>query len=815
MKYDSVIRCWLVYLFIISGSLLFAQEECIMCHSDDTLTMDRKGHKVSLFINEDNFTKSVHGDLECIDCHAGFNADEMPHLEGSEIYKVNCSNCHDGYQEQVNNDIHHRLGDKVKKKPECLTCHGSHYIKNPSEVKNKEKEYCGKCHSSATINRSYHTTDYLPDQKCAECHEVEGFAENLTQSVHQGLVCADCHVYEVNNFELHQQGVPHISIASCASCHKEEYEIHKESIHGISLKEGIDEAASCWDCHGSHQVKHVNEEGSGLLPNEVGYTCGKCHSNQEFVEKFSMSIKGITDLYTQSVHGKFNAEAGEGAASCYSCHGTHNIKSRTQEGSTISAYNIPQTCGQCHEEITKEYEESIHWIQAKKGIRIAPVCTDCHNEHSLHTINTDNKKEEIKKMQELTCVRCHQDPVLTSTYGLEGAAIEYQDSYHGLAVMRGDNDAAMCVDCHGVHKILPKNNPGSKVNVDNVTETCRQCHENASDVFARSYSHVSDTKEAQYVEGLVENIYFWMVVVVIGGMVLHNLLILFYEARKRRKKEKQAITIPRFTKNEVVQHIFLLTSFLLLAITGFALKYPNSWWAEGLRSLGMDETIRQNMHRISAVVMLTVGFYHVFYLFFTRRGRDVLANMIPKLNDLRQAADTILYYLRIIKKKPYYGSYDYTEKAEYWALIWGTIVMGLTGFVLWFPTLAGDWVPIWFIKVNEIIHFYEAILASLAILVWHWFFVIFHPREYPMNFTWVDGKMSLEGYRHHHELHFRVILLEWKKYKAGKLKREEFKHSTELFVSTFEKNNFNPDEIFENELKNDGELREWLKENLE
>ena len=204
-------------------------------------------------------------------------------------------------------------------------------------------------------------------------------------------------------------------------------------------------------------------------------------------------------------------------------------------------------------------------------------------------------------------------------------------------------------------------------------------------------------------------------------MLLHNILIFVFEIKKKRKNSAQKISIPRFTKNEVVQHFILFTSFIILAITGFALKYPGSWWANGLKFFGMTEIARQNIHRVSAVAMVALGFYHIGYLFFTNRGKDILKNIIPKFSDLKDAVNNILYYLKINKTKPDFGKYDYTEKAEYWALIWGTVVMAITGFILWFPTIFGDWAPIWLVKVGEIIHFYEAILATLAIIVWHWF----------------------------------------------------------------------------------------------
>lgn len=140
--------------------------------------------------------------------------------------------------------------------------------------------------------------------------------------------------------------------------------------------------------------------------------------------------------------------------------------------------------------------------------------------------------------------------------------------------------------------------------------------------------------------------------------------------------------------------------------------------------------------------------------------------------------------------------------------------MGITGFILWFPTIVGNWAPTWLIKVSELIHFYEAILATLAIVVWHWFFVIFHPREYPMSLTWIDGKMTLETYRHHHEKHFRRVVLEWKEYLAGKRDLKKVSYSTILFTKTFEDNGLVPEQIIDKELENDPELRDWLDKQL-
>ena len=124
--------------------------------------------------------------------------------------------------------------------------------------------------------------------------------------------------------------------------------------------------------------------------------------------------------------------------------------------------------------------------------------------------------------------------------------------------------------------------------------------------------------------------------------------------------------------------------------------------------------------------------------------------------------------MNVIRMNPYFNLLiaklfnkrgdDYGEKAEYLALIWGVIVMGTSGFVLWFPEFFMRFLPSWSFETAEIIHYYEAWLATLAILVWHWFFVIFHPEKYPMNTTWMDGKITEEELKHHHPLEYEKNL---------------------------------------------------------
>lgn len=779
----------LTFLLFLMNTNISAQDfDCMDCH--------------------ENFTeKSIHNEvIACQDCHSDVE-DEVHMEDGAK--KVACADCHDEYEEMVETDIHHRL--KVKNAPTCKTCHGTHDVISPSTMKNPAKVMCNSCHSSMVLTSSYHRPP-VSDSQCQDCHTEKEYPPLVQASVHSTLNCVDCHGNISSELEDHPSNLDLTKVADCYVCHSDIAKEHKESIHGISILAGMEDAAKCWDCHGSHEIVKVSDPNSPVYYTNLVNTCGYCHDDPNFQKKHNMTITSPGLQYSTSVHGRLLTEGSAEAPTCINCHGTHNIKNRIQPESTISSFNLPETCGQCHEKETEEYTQSIHWLYAVKGIREAPVCNDCHNEHSIHSINVVKDKAAAKLLQEQTCMICHQDPRMAEKFGKNGGqALQYQDSYHGLAAMRGSEESALCVDCHSVHKILPKSHPESTVSEANVTQTCQTCHPEATPTFSQSYSHVSQSEEAAYIEALVTNLYFWLVIVVIGGMILHNLLIYFYEVKKSYKRQKTEITVPRFTKGEMIQHMLLLVSFITLAITGFALKFHESWWAELLLNVGMTETVRQWTHRISAIIMLAVGFYHVGYLLFTARGRDVLYNLLPRFRDLTDVIDSLMYYLRLSKKHPTYHKYDYAEKAEYWALIWGTIVMGVTGFILWFPTIVGDWAPTWLIKVSEIIHFYEAILATLAIIVWHWFFVIFRPSEYPMNFAWLSGGVTLEKYKEHHKVHYKEVFLQLKHYDEGKLTEAELSNFAKLFKSRLTENKVIVNEFVQSELENDLDLREWVE----
>jgi predicted CXXCH cytochrome family protein len=807
-KLAMIILSLLSFAGIIRGQ---SNDDCILCHEDRDLTGERDGKTVSMFVDMRTYSGSAHKEVKCISCHNELENAEFPHND--QLKKVNCSQCHLGYQEQIADDVHQKLGVSLgNKKPTCKLCHGTHRIKSISSIKDRSKELCGKCHQEDILSSAYHFSSEV-NESCIECHHATSHEKELEISVHARLECSNCHGYIVNHLEDHQENPEEVVSADCYLCHNEIAAEHKESIHGISLQEGMTESAHCWDCHGSHLITSTDSVNSPVAAKNLVQTCGKCHDDPSFSELHYSSVKQPGKMYSTSVHGELVQMGRLDAASCITCHGKHNIKNRIQDGSLISSVNISKVCGECHQEIAEEYERSIHWIAVKKGVSESPTCNDCHSEHAVHAINTLEKREEMKKIQEQTCLICHQSLLLSQRFGLEEeSASNYQDSYHGLAVMRGDEDAAMCVDCHGVHQILPKYHAESTIHEDNVVATCEKCHPGAGETFSKSYSHVSmEDAQTRKIDRIVGTIYFWVIVIVIGGMLLHNLIIFIYDLRERKRELEKEVRIPRFTKNELIQHIILLVSFIILAITGFQLKYPDSWWSEGLTNLGLNEVNRQWTHRISAVIMIALSVYHVVYLIVTARGRYVIKSLFLKFSDIKEAVHNILYHLHLRKKHPEFENYNYIEKAEYWALIWGTIVMGLTGFILWFPTYVSDRAPEWVIKVSETVHFYEAVLASLAIIVWHWFFVMFRPREYPMSFTCVDGKMTIIHYKDEHKMSYMKVMAEWLKLKQDKITINQMSHFGRMFIKAVEKAGVDNDEFIQTEIEKDEDLRAYLR----
>lgn len=167
-------------------------------------------------------------------------------------------------------------------------------------------------------------------------------------------------------------------------------------------------------------------------------------------------------------------------------------------------------------------------------------------------------------------------------------------------------------------------------------------------------------------------------------------------------------------------------------------------------------------HRISAAILIAVSLYHVLYTFLSRQGRREFIHLLPKLKDVQDVLQNSLYFLGLSKKRPQFDRYTYYEKFDYWAVYWGCVIMIGTGLALWFPQLFGQHVPWLTYELAAEIHADEAILAALALFVWHFYNVHFQPSRFPGTMLWWHGKMSKEEMLHDHPLEYEKILEEAK-----------------------------------------------------
>ena len=604
-------------------------------------------------------------------------------------------------------------------------------------------EACLECHSDNTLTGSSH-----------EGLEISMYvnADTLKNSSHGALECVDCHTDLAGVTDFPHNDV--LKPVQCATCHEDVNDIFMTSAHGKALDNP--NAPNCQSCHGKHNIlPHSNPEASTSAKN-LPNTCATCHHRIALKADPDIRITDSFDRYIKGIHAE-GIQMGIGsAASCNDCHGTHDLKKASDPTSMVNKQNIPKTCSKCHNDISIKYFRGIHGKALQAGILDAPNCTDCHGEHEIRKISDPNSPVNQSNLADYVCGRCHNDPQLMEKYGLaEGRFTSYQDSYHGLAIRGGSVKAANCISCHRAHDILPASNPASSVSKENIVETCQTCHPKANQAFATSYTHRTAAQEFNTIDSWVRYAYVVAIILIIGGMLAHNGIIIGAFVVQKHRQNKAQPTVLRFTGNMVFQHLMLTVAFIVLVITGFALRFPDSWWVSILNFFGIYEDARSVIHRICAVLLIYVSIHHAVFLLFSRRGKEQLRGLMPVKQDFWDVIQNIKFHLGLTDKRPEYDMYDYTEKGEYWALVWGTIAMVITGFVLWFPTFFTSFMPPWIVKVSETIHYYEAWLATLAIAVFHFFFVIFHPEQYPMSFAWITGRVTEESVKHHHPKWYR------------------------------------------------------------
>jgi cytochrome b subunit of formate dehydrogenase len=344
------------------------------------------------------------------------------------------------------------------------------------------------------------------------------------------------------------------------------------------------------------------------------------------------------------------------------------------------------------------------------------------------------------------CGRCH-----------EKIAETYFDTFHGKVSKLGYLTTAKCYDCHGSHDILPVTDQRSRLSRSNIVKTCAKCHPGSHRQFAGYLTHATHHDPKRY--PLLFYTFWGMTTLLVGTLALagtHTALWLRRSLGYRKpaaadSAEGGQVYVRRFTTFQRNLHLMVIGSFLGLALTGMTLKFSYAAWATVLaRLLGGFEAAGL-IHRFCAVVTFTYFGLHLWDLFRQKKksGRSWLKfifgpeSMMFNRRDWREFAESLKWFVHK-SPRPRYGRWTYWEKFDYFAVFWGVAVIGMTGLILWFPTVFTRIMPGWMVNVATTIHSDEALLAVCFIFSIHFFNTHFRPEKFPIDTVIFTGGVPLE-----------------------------------------------------------------------
>lgn len=522
--------------------------------------------------------------------------------------------------------------------------------------------------------------------------------------------------------------------------------------------------------------------------------CLFCHGKPWMAVSDSAGVRNFTideGVHKNSIHGRF---------ACRQCHTDidqvpHRAPVKKVDCSVACHVIDPYTgADYSHQKMAKDLAASVHGKTGKGPYdHRKPVCKDCHfnsvywqklpedmerakakcltchenynalDEDFKHLALHISEDEYWRHQQNFeACIRCHTDNELVSdsleTLLIDGTMVSsFLESFHGRGFNFGDKRSPVCADCHGHHNILSHQDSKSMINPANLQKTCSTtgCHDGATVSFATAGS-MHNLYQGTKVQALVwvKRIYIWIILLTIGGMLGHNLL--DYIAWRRHRKAHAAAhhqkpegavrrVFRRLSPAERISHVVMFTSFTLLALTGVMLWIPPERFGTLVR-WEYFMPVRDWSHRVAAILLTLVSFYHLGYAVFSKRGRALMWAMLPGPSDMKLISHNISFMLGLRKDRPAFGFFNYGEKMEYWAFAWGSVVMTGTGIILWMEHLGSKFI----VDLARLVHSLEAILAVAAIVVWHFWNVHWKPSRWPMSEVWIDGKMGQEDMEEEH-----------------------------------------------------------------
>lgn len=205
-------------------------------------------------------------------------------------------------------------------------------------------------------------------------------------------------------------------------------------------------------------------------------------------------------------------------------------------------------------------------------------------------------------------------------------------------------------------------------------------------------------------------------------------------------------TFVRFTRGQRWEHAALLVSTLVLLLTGLPQKYREASWSQDLLSTPERLELIRQIHYIAAIVLAMEALYHVGHAMVLMARRKLSAAMLPTMQDVYDAGNMVRYLLFLRKEKPAFGKYNFEQKVTYWFLFFAFAIMGISGFIIWFPEFFTLFLPGGVVPAAKMAHSTEAVVAAIFIVVWHLYHVIVER----INLSMFTGRLTEREMREFH-----------------------------------------------------------------